>query len=206
MTAVIRIRSMTEADIEPCVGIHMKAFPGFFLSQLGPAFLREFYLAFVRDPAAVGLVAHSGGEIVGSVVGHTAPHGFFRQLLVRRWYAFALASLRLAVARPRTIQRLLRALRYRGATPFEMSGALLSSICVSPGVQGAGAGQLMLQSWLDEVRRVGVDTAYLTTDAISNDRVNEFYAASGWTLVGHFETPEGREMNCYTFALRENSL
>ena len=86
--------------------LHRRAFPSFFLSELGPAFLREFYRGFLAE-GAVAVTAHDdSGRLVGVVVGHVNPSGFFRRLLVKRWYAFAFASLSLVVRRPSVVPRL----------------------------------------------------------------------------------------------------
>jgi hypothetical protein len=41
-------------------------------------------------------------------------------------------------------------------------------------------------------------SAYLTTDADANDRVNSFYQRAGWSLQGSWTTQQGRRMNCYS--------
>ena len=47
------IRPMVYVDVESVVNLHVRAFPGFFLSFLGPSFLREFYRSFTRDSNGV---------------------------------------------------------------------------------------------------------------------------------------------------------
>jgi len=54
-----RIESISEEYINDIVRVHMRAFPTFFLSFLGHAFLREFYRSFLSDPVGLGLVALS---------------------------------------------------------------------------------------------------------------------------------------------------
>ena len=191
------VRPLRREDVGRCAAVHREAFPGFFLSELGEPFLRQFYRFFVDAPDAVSAVAtEQDGRVVGVVVGTTAPRGFFRRMLVRRWWAFALASLGAVRQRPRRLRRLLRAVRYRGGTPVEVSGALLSSICVEPGARPA-TGRALLDAFVRAIEERGVRSAYLTTDADDNDRVNGFYTAAGWRLAGTFSTPEGRRMNCY---------
>jgi len=45
----IEITSLSSSHINSVVEIHLKAFPHFFLSFLGPRFLREFYGSFLVD-------------------------------------------------------------------------------------------------------------------------------------------------------------
>jgi GNAT superfamily N-acetyltransferase len=76
---------------------------------------------------------------------------------------------------------------------------------VDPAVQGRGAGKLLLQSFLAEVRKRGCSGCFLTTDADNNNGVNEFYRRSGWLVESSYTTPEGRKMNRYVFDLELHS-
>ena len=123
--------------------------------------------------------------------------GFYGRLVKRQMLRFAAAAASSVARRPWILPRLVRAVRYRGGVPVPVSGALLSSICVSPAAQGAGVGSAVLVEWLRRVAATGVGAAYLTTDAVGNDDVNRFYSRHGWWLAGTFTTAEGRAMNCY---------
>ena len=57
------IRPMQAADVDQVVAVHMEAFPGFFLTCLGPAFLREFYAAVAGDPSGLAYVHEQSGRI-----------------------------------------------------------------------------------------------------------------------------------------------
>lgn len=188
--------SLGPEHLDQCVDLHLQAFPDFFLSQLGKGFLAEFYRAFVDDPDAITGVVVDQGQVRGVVVGTVRPDGFFSRLLKRRWLAFAWASLALLLRRPVTAPRLLRAVRYRGNVPIEVDGALLSSICVTPAGQGSGIGAALIHHFTERIREAGVG-AYLVTDKVGNDGTNAFYLRQGWRPAGFYETPEGREMNCY---------
>ncbi|QCX29043.1 GNAT family N-acetyltransferase [Nocardioides jishulii] len=199
------IRRLEAGDVPACASLHQRAFPSFFLSQLGPRFLREFYRGFLGDPEAVALVAEDGsGGIAGVVVGTHAPAGFFSRLLKRRFVGFALASLLAVVRRPSSLPRLLRAVSYRGQVPIEVRGALLSSICVDPDGQGSGFGTQLIRAFEREVDRQS-GHAYLVTDRSDNEAANAFYQRNGWTLAGAYTTAEGRAMNCYTYTTSEDS-
>lgn len=188
--------SLRPADVPALARLHRTAFPGFFLSNLGEPFLREFYRGFLGDPTAVTVVMRNDtGIIVGCAVGTTEPTGFFSRLLRRRWLGFILASIRATLRRPSAIVRLARAIAYRGAKGAG-EGALLSSICVAPEARGAGPN--LLAGWEARASRLGARRAYLTTDAYDNETVNRFYARNGWVVAERFETREGRCMHRYT--------
>ncbi|GGO92521.1 hypothetical protein GCM10011584_29120 [Nocardioides phosphati] len=191
------IRPLDAGDVHACASLHRRAFPAFFLSQLGERFLREFYRSFVdADGAITAVSVDPGGALQGVVVGTTTPQGFFKRMLIRRWWAFGLASIGLLIRQPRRLPRVLRAVTYRGDYPVRMTGSLLSSICVEP-TAPAGTGQSLLRAFVEGSAALGVRSAHLTTDRHQNERANRFYQRAGWLLVGHYSTPEGREMNCY---------
>jgi ribosomal protein S18 acetylase RimI-like enzyme len=190
-------RPLTLADVPAAVKVHLAAFPSFFLSFLGPRFLRLLYSEFATDPACVALVAEADGRVAGAVAGPLQPAGYFSRLVKRRWFAFALASSGAVLRKPLIIPRLFRALFYRGEAPTGKSRALLSTIAVDPAVQGAGIGRKLVAAWLAEVQSRGASGAYLTTDAEGNDAVNRFYQQLGWQLEHTWLTPEGRRMNRY---------
>ena len=195
--------ALVGADVRPAAALHVRAFERFFLSSLGEPFLREFYRGFVTDPDAVTVVTRDdSGRVVGLVVGTVAPAEFFGRLLRTRGPQLAVAGVRAVARRPGSALRLLRGMAYRGEVPVETEGALLSSICVDPSAEGSGHGRTLIDEWWRRVQERGVTSAYLTTDADDNDRVNDFYKKAGWTLLGTYATREGRRMNCHGISTR----
>jgi len=192
------VEPLTPLHLDSVVRIHLQAFPSFFLSFLGPRFLREFYASFQVDPVGMGFVACSpSGAVLGAVVGPLNPQGYFKRLLQRRWWAFGLAAAGAVLRRPSCVPRLLRAVFYRGESPAGPIRALLSSIAVAPTAQGRGVGRALGLRWVEEARRRGADGCFLTTDAEGNDGTNTFYQRLGWRRQSSFVTPEGRRMNRY---------
>jgi ribosomal protein S18 acetylase RimI-like enzyme len=199
----VSITPIQDTDLSQVVDVHMRAFPDFFLTFLGPRFLKEFYGSFVVDPMGMGFVAsdEETGKILGVIVGPLKPSGYFKRLLKRRWWAFCLASMSAVLRRPTAIKRLVRAVFYRGEAPSGPEGSLLSSIAVDTDAQGRGVGKLLVQAWLAEAQEQGAATAFLTTDAIDNEATNRFYQKLGWRIESVYETPEGRKMNRYVIGL-----
>lgn len=190
---------MAASHIASVVNVHLRAFPNFFLSFLGPRFLKEFYAAFLHDPDGIALIAEDQRtrSISGVVVGVLYPEGFFSRLLKRRWLPFCLSSIIAVCRNPGIMPRLFRALFYRGGTPLGPPRALLSSIAVCPEAKSLGLGSMLLEHWVANVRNREGSGCYLTTDALGNDSVNKFYQRAGWRLDATFITQEGRLMNRY---------
>lgn len=199
----MEFRPVRRGDAASLARLHAAAFPDFFLSTLGEGFLTEFYSGFPDDDTAVTVLAHQGGRVQGCVVGTVEPAGFFKRLLKRRFLGFAVQSAKASLRNPAAIPRLVRGLVYRGDSPPEAPGALLSSICVSPDARGTGVGKTLTRRWMEQVAQRGVELAYLTTDAEDNEAVNSFYLGLGWVLRQSFTTEHGRRMNLYAVDLTD---
>jgi ribosomal protein S18 acetylase RimI-like enzyme len=164
--------------------------------------LRQLYLGYITDPDAVVSVARSqDGCVIGICVGTINPPGFFSRLLKRNFFGFFRCSLSAVLRDPRVTPRLLAALTYRGDVPPGLEGALLSSLCVDPGVQHVGIGRALDEGWRLRASERGAQTAFLTTDADGNDAVNRFYERGGWLLNDQYVTRQGRRMNRYRRSL-----
>lgn len=196
-----KIRLMRSSDVDAVIRVHLDGFPGFFLTFLGPAFLREFYTGICEDPSGIAIV-YDDDSILGFVVGTVEPSGFYKRLIQKRWWKFGLASLAPAIRKPRIVPRLLRALTLpaKTANPGLKTGTLMS-LAVTQNHQGNGVGKHLVLSYLEKSRERQVEIVNLTTDAIGNDTTNQFYQRMGFTLVKVFSTPEGRLMNEYKICL-----
>ena len=200
------MRRAAVADVTDMVSIHLRSFQGFFLTFLGPAFLRELYTATLMDSSGIGFVIEGENGICGFVTGTAQPAGFYRRLLRRRWWRFALAAALPLLKRPAIIPRLLRAFSMpEQATQQEGRGTLMS-IAVLPEAQGKGIGQSLMQAFLAEAARRGLRQVDLTTDQDDNEATNRFYQNLGFVCERTFTTPEGRTMNEYVISLNEQGL
>ncbi len=202
MAVLSEIQQLSTADIDSVVDVHMRSFPSFFLTFLGPRFLSELYRASVDDPSGIGYAYWQGeDQLCGFVVGTSQPAGFYSRLIRYRWWRFGFASVYPLIQQPKISLRLLRALRMpRQVLPSDNCGTLMS-IAVDPGKQGRGIGKALVTAFLDEARRVGLSHVNLITDKLNNDSVNKFYLNYGFHCISSYLTPEGREMNEYLIDL-----
>jgi ribosomal protein S18 acetylase RimI-like enzyme len=201
--SAVTIRSMTVADVREVARVHIEAFPGFFLTFLGPGFLRELYRGIVRDPDGIAFVAVRDGACAGFVAGSASPAGLYKRLMKRRIVAFAFHAGLAFLRKPSVAPRLLRAFtRSSEAPPAESGRAELMSLAVLPGNQGGGLGGRLVEAFVESVRSRGGAAVFLTTDAVGNDAVNAFYERLGFVRSRRFATPEGREMNEYSLQVR----
>jgi ribosomal protein S18 acetylase RimI-like enzyme len=197
----VRIAPMQRQHLDAIVHLHISSFPSFFLTFLGPRFLRLLYDEVLATPESVALVALDYEQVIGFVVGVTHQSSFYGQLIRRRLLAFAYASLGAAIRRPSIIPRLFRALANSWSSKEAVAEALLMSIAVAPDAAGRGIGQLLVKAFLSDMQAKGIDSVSLTTDRDNNDRTNRFYRKLGFELARIYVTPEGRAMNEYFIRL-----
>lgn len=190
------VRRAKDADLETVVALHLAAFPGFFLTRLGPPFLRELYRGFLSSADSVFLVAEEQGSVNGFVVGSLEPEHFFKRLLLARWYAFVKAAFSPLLRSPMIVGRKLTgALFYRGEKPRYGHAALLSSLAVSPAVSRRGIGAALIEGFCDVAAQSGKEIVYLITDRDNNEIVNRFYLRSGFQIEVVIKRSGGRRMN-----------
>jgi ribosomal protein S18 acetylase RimI-like enzyme len=195
------VRLMEPSDVKTVVVVHREAFQGFFLSFLGPSFLRELYSAIVADPSGIGYVFERADEIVGFVAGTDQPSGFYRRLLRHRWWRFGLASLVPLLKRPAIAPRLLRAFSKPNEPVIGTDCGTLMSIAVLPDEQGRGIGWELAEAFLKEGASRGLGCVTLTTDGLENEAVHAFYRSLGFAFARSYATPEGRVMSEYVIEL-----
>jgi ribosomal protein S18 acetylase RimI-like enzyme len=193
----IELRRMIREDITSVVRVHRESFPGFFLSSLGPGFLRLFYQAVMNDDDGIAIVAARQDAVVGFACGSRAPQDFYRRLLKRQWWKFGWAAMRSLVRRPSMVRRFIGGVGKRIVPTDSAAVAELMSLATLPHVQGQGIGRDLVIRFLSDARRAGATHVTLTTDSLGNERVNSFYRRLGFTLVDSFETNTGRKMNLY---------
>ncbi len=200
---LLTLRAASERDLNAVVRVHQQAFKGFLMTLLGPRFLRGYYQCVLEYALPIFLTAEHEGQIVGFVAGFVNPPRFYRQLRQRK-LSLALAAASYLIWRPHLWRRALNSLRRAenlSSSDDEPTLAELASIGVSPLAQGTGVGRQLVQEFLQQARKQGVQEVVLTTDAHNNDAVNAFYQRLGFTCTRQFyHTPE-RLMNEYRIRL-----
>lgn len=192
---------LSRADLDEVVSIHLSAFPGSFMTRLGPSVVRRYYEWQFSgphpDPLALG-IWHSG-RLAGFLFGgrrRGAVSGMVRRypqtlLVGASTHPRAVGSLALpkAATVARAVFRWPAANRATGADPgtvepprlVEPSFGILS---IAVGVEhlGTGAGQSLLGCALEMARERGYRGAHLTV-APTNTRAIRFYERSGFKAL-----------------------
>ena len=202
--ATLRTRPARVTDLPEIVSIHRESFPKFFLTFLGPRFLRLFYAQILGNSQGLCWVAEdeNGEQLIGFVAGVTQQAGFYRDMLRRRKWSFAFSAIPALLRSPAIAFRLLAALRKPADAAEAGAEACLMSIAVRSAEARRGIGSRLVQAFADDLKRRGIDRFCLTTDRDGNDRVKAFYEKEGFELWRTFVTPQGRWMNEYLLTLR----
>jgi ribosomal protein S18 acetylase RimI-like enzyme len=194
-------REAVDSDIPYIVQIHQAAFPGFFMTMLGPEFLEGYYRFVFRYPGKVLLVKEGEGGLEGFVAGFLNPGVFYTNLRARRWRFIGPILLRICT-HPWLLPRLFASYAQARRSSQEVGAGVceLSSIAVPPDLGGRGIGKGLVRAFLSATRGKA-NLVELTTDAEGNDAVNAFYQSLGFTLVGSYERSKGRRMNKYRLSV-----
>lgn len=198
----VQVIPMEAKHLDDVVRIHLRSFSGFFLTILGPDFLRLLYSEILQFPGHVAYVALADGLVAGFVAGVTEQTGFYGKLIRTQWFRFAWAAKGALLRKPSISGRLLRALTYRQQSKSASAQGLLMSIGVLPEYAGCGMGKLLVEEFLAAIRVGGAAAVCLTTDKENNENVNAFYRSMGFTVAREYVTPEGRSMNEYYLDLQ----
>lgn len=188
--------------VKEIVEIHMKTFPGFFLTFLGTGFLNQLYQGFMDHPDSniIGSIT-SEGELVGFLAFSNDLSGFYKYLICHKLFLFAWYALMAFFRKPKIFFRLLRALAYPKKNRKKEKYIEISSIGVFPQMKNLGIGSKMIEYLYQISDKEVFDYIKLETDRKGNDNVNHFYEKNGFKLIDFYITPEGRQMNEYRMYL-----
>ncbi|MGK0257980.1 GNAT family N-acetyltransferase [Sulfitobacter pontiacus] len=190
------IQKINTDDLDEVVAIHLHAFKGFFLTRMGPSFLRAYYGTALDFDGCIALLARDpkSSEVLGFAVGFHEPQGFYQafgRLRRRLIPTVMLAALRDPGLVPQIVRN-TRRIEYDGQKPKD--AVELSSIAVRSSKQGVGGH--LLSAFLNRVREKGAYTIALTTDAHGNADVRRFYEKHGF-ILDRIETRGARQLCHY---------
>lgn len=199
--AVIHELATKDSDyIKEIADLHKRAFPSFFLTQLGVPFLKTLYSGYMEDKDSGIIVAEEKEKLIGFLAYSNDYSRFYKGLIKNHLMKFAFCSIGAAIRHPSFIKRLLGAFKKSESVVKTERYVELASICVDPEIESKGVGSALI-NYLKAI--VDYDKfAYinLETDADGNESVNKFYVKNGFKLEREYVTAEGRRMNEYRFA------
>jgi glycosyltransferase involved in cell wall biosynthesis/ribosomal protein S18 acetylase RimI-like enzyme len=192
------VRPASSEDIPEIVNIHQQAFADFFLTQLGPKFLRRYYELVLSYGRGIILTKHDGGTLQGFVCGFLNPPEFYRLMWEER-RAFMLPAVFALLRHPTLTNGVLSGIQRLQTSVAQAQPVTceLSSIAVAPEVSRNGVGKSLLKAFLAQSWTMQAECVSLTTDAEENDAANRLYHEIGFSVVRRFLQRKGRWMNEY---------
>jgi ribosomal protein S18 acetylase RimI-like enzyme len=177
------------------VQVHLTAFPGYFLSKLGPNFLKVYYRSIIRSKNGISLVIiEKTGEVVGFCVGSKQSLGFHTSLIKNNFPDYLLASLVIIASNPINIIRLIKNLNKKSSSADNGLYSEVLSIAVSPKFKAKGLGNKLLTNFENMALGYGCTEISLTTDFYNNDRIINFYFKCGYAVMDIFFAYPNRKM------------
>jgi len=199
---MITIRNMSaseQGNIRKLSKLHTRAFPDFFLTQLGVGFLDALYKGYLSDERSGIIVAEDNGRLAGFIAYSNDYPNFYKGLIKHHLFRFAFCSMGAALRHPSFIKRLLGAFKKSDSVVKSEKYVELASICVEPKMGKKGIGSQLIDHLKEMVDFNKYAYINLETDAVNNDAVNRFYVKNGFKLARSYSSAEGRKMNEYRF-------
>ena len=199
MMKIYQLKNANTAYVKSIAELHKKAFPAFFLTQLGVHFLRTLYAGYVEDPDSGIIVAEEDNRLMGFIAYSNDYPRFYKELMKKHLLKFALCSACAAIRHPSFVKRLLGAFKKSESVVKSERYVELASICVDPNIENRGVGSKLIDCLKEIVDFKTYAYINLETDAEFNDIANRFYIKNGFVLEREFVTAEGRRMNEYRY-------
>ena len=198
----MELRELNQQDaglIGELADLHRKAFPAFFLTQLGLSFLKTLYRGYLDDPDSGIIAAEENGKIKGFIAYSNDYPKFYRNLIRNKIIQFAWCSALAAIRHPSFVKRLLGAFGKSSSVVKDEKYVELASICTDPAMEGQGIGSALI-GFLKSIVDFSI-YAYinLETDADNNEKANRFYLKNGFKKEREYLTAEGRKMIEYRY-------
>lgn len=181
-------------DIETVVKVHNSAFKGFFLTDLGPDFLKQYYHSVANAPDGILIGAYHNDKLIGFCAACTECAGFNTRLIKSNIINFGLIGLKLLFTRPKALIRLSKNLTKKGSVSDDGHYAEMMSIAVDKEIQNSGAGKAMMDCLEKTLKQRNVVSLSLTTDKLNNENTLAFYEKRGFRQMYVFTAYPDRIM------------
>ena len=181
------LRTGTVDDAAAAAALHAGQISEGFLSILGPSFLCKLYRRIARTPDSFLLIVQDGTQTVGFLAGSSDVSGLYRSFVLRDGVTAGFTS---AGRILRSWRRVLETLRHGASGAAD--GAELLAVAVDPAVRGRGAGTLLVNGFLVEMRQRRQDAAHVVV-AADNETAIALYGRAGFGTAERFELHPGTE-------------
>jgi ribosomal protein S18 acetylase RimI-like enzyme len=179
------LRRGTRDDAAAAASLHAGQIPEGYLTFLGGGFLRRLYSRVARTRGSFLLIAEAEGATIGFLAGSTDVAGLYRSFALRDGLVAGLACGGRLLRSP---GRVLETLRH--GTGDAGVGAELLAVAVHPSARGRGAGTLLVEGFLTEIRAHHQKAAHVVLGA-DNEPAAALYRKMGFSTVKLIEMHRG---------------
>lgn len=191
----MEIRLINKEEIAGVVNVHLKAFEGFFLSDLGGSFLKTYYDSIRKNDRGILLGSFENERLIGFCAGTSLSDGFNAYLIRRNFLQFSITGITLLFSKPRALYRLYKNLKKTGTSITDSGNyAELLSIGIDPNFQGKGVGKRLLIQLELMLAKQGQNQISLTTDLHNNENSLQFYKSLDYDILYDFVAWPNRKM------------
>ena len=191
----MEIRELSENAIADVINIHLQAFEGFFLSELGRDFLKLYYKSVKMSDEGILLGYYENNQLLGFCAATTLSRSFNKKLILKNIIPFSVVGLKLVFTKPNALKRLYKNLTKDSVTVRdEGEYAELLSIATNPSTQGKGVGKLLIAELESHLKKRECVQLSLTTDYYNNEKALGFYKASGYEIMYELIAYPNRKM------------
>jgi ribosomal protein S18 acetylase RimI-like enzyme len=193
----VSVVAFESAHVASVADAHTVCFPGFFLTHLGPGFLRLYYTTYLEVGGGFGAVAvDQAGTVRAFAVGvenldHLDAVLFRRHpwrvmgSVARAWFSEPSVRAQVRERLGRVGQVISRVIRHDagapGAIPAEAPFAALTSLAVLPSERRSGLATRVVAAFEREARRRGFGAIRAST-SLDNEFAMGFYRRDGWAV------------------------
>ncbi len=199
-----RYERMAQQHVPEVAALHEVCFEGYYLTRLGPRFLRAMYSWYVENPDAIAQVALDGsGRVAGFMAGTTRAETYHGSLFRERggallaalgWRAVSspVETLRLVWQRKDLARQAVSSVTRGGSqTSTPPTGAAddgpetasLVSIAVEPSLRRSGIGRRLSELFLQKAKQRGCELVALSVRE-DNLAARRFYESLDWKGAG----------------------
>jgi GNAT superfamily N-acetyltransferase len=223
----VTVRPATPTDLAAMAAWQCRYVPDGLFPQMGERFVRRWHASFLDSPFGIALIAErvdtQGAQAVGFLVGSTDQFRHIDDVVRRHRVRLALEGLLALAGRPRLgahfvrtrarsyLTRILTPKSRRTPTAEPAAGeplgatpdgqiAVVTAIAVDAAARGSGAGQELLNRFLEHARTAGATRAELVT-LLGEGNAAPFYERLNWRPVGEHPTRDGRRARTYRYEL-----
>jgi len=192
---MIEVRPITNKHIDSVVTIHLDAFKGFFLTDLGEDFLYTYYDSVRKNDRGLLLGCFEDDKLLGFCASTKLSAGFNSYLVKKNLIQFIKNGFLLLFKKPLALVHISKNFtKLSSNCSDDGKYAELLSIAVSTSAQGKGIGKILLSHLELVLREMNIELLSLTTDYNDNDKTLKFYNSLDYEVLYDFIAYPERKM------------